>query len=234
MNAVLYTLIPVGTTIGSAILAAHLKLNEQVQSCVQHFAAGIIFAAVATQLLPAVRREPPLAAIVGFLTGIATMMFLRRLSQQTEVDQRAASSAGLIAATMADVLIDGVILGATFTLGAKQGVLLTIALTLGLLFLGLSIAATLSQAGVPLRRIVMTTTAVTLALPVGTTLGAATLQGVSRPVLAAVLAFGSVVLMYLVTEELLVRAHRVQRSAWAMPLFFVAFLMFLVLVELIG
>jgi len=40
--------------------------------------------------------------------------------------------------------------------------------------------------------------------------------------------------MYLVTEELLVRAHKVQRTAWAMPLFFVAFLIFLVLAEAMG
>jgi hypothetical protein len=41
-------------------------------------------------------------------------------------------------------------------------------------------------------------------------------------------------LMYFVTEELLVRAHRVKSSPWAMPLFFVAFLLYLVTEELLG
>jgi hypothetical protein len=40
--------------------------------------------------------------------------------------------------------------------------------------------------------------------------------------------------MYLVTEELLVRAHRVKTSPWAMPLFFGAFLLYLVIEELMG
>ena len=234
MNAVLYTFIPVGAAIGSAVIAAHNRPSERLQSCVQHFAAGIIFAAVATQLLPPVRREPPIVAIVGFLTGITTMMVLRQFSQQIELDHGAGASAGLIAASMADIFIDGVVLGATFTVGAKQGILLTIALTLGLFFLGLSVAATLSQARASRRRIVVTTTIIALAMPIGTGLGAAALQGVSRPVLDTILAFGSVVLMYLVTEELLVRAHKVQRTAWAMPLFFVAFLIFLVLAEVMG
>lgn len=108
------------------------------------------FAAVATQLVPPVRREPPLVAIVGFLAGIAAMIILRQLSRQIELNRGATASAGLIAASMADIFIDGVILGATFTVGTTQGILLTIALTLGLLFLGLSVATTLSQAGASL------------------------------------------------------------------------------------
>jgi ZIP family zinc transporter len=234
MNAILYTLIPVGAAVGSAIIAAHNRPSEQFQSCVQHFAAGIIFAAVATQLVPPVRNEPPLVAIGGFLAGIATMMLLRQLSQRMELSQYATTSAGFIAASMSDVFIDGVVLGATFIVGTKQGVLLTIALTLSLFFLGLSVAVTLSQAGMSRRGIVARTTIIALSMPVGTALGAASLQSVSSAWRGAVLAFGSVVLMYLVTEELLVRAHKVQRAAWAMPLFFVGFLIFLVLVEVMG
>ncbi|MGB8204372.1 MAG: ZIP family metal transporter [Candidatus Baltobacteraceae bacterium] len=137
-------------------------------------------------------------------------------------------------ASTIDVLVDGVIVGATFTLGLRQGVLLTAALTLGLLFLGLSVATTLRQANMSRTRIVVITGGIALAMPLGTALGAVVLRGTSAPVPALVLAFGSVVLMYLVTEELLVKAHQVARSAWAMPLFFVAFLMYLVIEELFG
>ena len=71
-------------------------------------------------------------------------------------------------------------------------------------------------------------------MPIGTALAPHHFQGVSPPVRdPPLLAFGSVVLMYLVTEELLVRAHKVPRAAWAMPLF-LAFLIFLVLVEVMG
>jgi ZIP family zinc transporter len=75
---------------------------------------------------------------------------------------------------------------------------------------------------------------IALAMPVGTAIGVTTLRNVTAPVLATVLAFGAVVLMYLVTEELLVRAHRVKTSPWAMPLFFGAFLLYLVIEELMG
>lgn len=48
----------------------------------------------------------------------------------------------------ADILIDGLVLGAAFTLGRKQGALLTVVLTMGLVFLGPSVVSALSQAGV--------------------------------------------------------------------------------------
>ena len=85
-------------------------------------------------------------------------------------------------------------------------------------------------------RIIVITGGIALAMPLGAAIGTVVLRGTSAPVLASVLAFGSVVLvlMYLVTEELLVKAHQVTRLAWAMPLFFVAFLMYLVIEELFG
>jgi ZIP family zinc transporter len=126
------------------------------------------------------------------------------------------------------------ILGATFALGTKQGILLTVALAVGLLFLSLSVATTLRQANVAHRAIVLTVGLISLALPLGAAGGAILLRHADASMLAAVLAFGAVVLMYVVTEELLVRAHRVRSSQWAMPLFFASFLAYLVIVQMLG
>jgi len=48
------------------------------------------------------------------------------------------------------------------------------------------------------------------------------------------LAFGAVVLMYLVTEELLVEAHKAAETAWAPSVFFVGFFVYLVIAKLFG
>ena len=213
--------------LAGATLIAFRKPSERLQSDVQHFAAGIIFGAAALELLPPIRQQAPIVAITGFLVGVVTMAASRHLSQKIDDERNdGARASGLIVAAAIDVLIDGVILGATFTLGARQGNLLTIALALGLLFLGLSVATTLRQAGIPPARIIAITGAIVLAMPIGAALGATTLRDATAPVVATVLAFGAVVLMYLVTEELLVRAHRVKSSPWAMPLFFAAFLLY--------
>jgi hypothetical protein len=42
-------------------------------SYIQHFAAGVVFAAVAAKLLPDLHDEAPIWVIVGFAIGVATM-----------------------------------------------------------------------------------------------------------------------------------------------------------------
>ena len=232
--AVVYTIIPVSIAVCGAVLTATRPPSEQLQSSVQHVAAGIIFAAVALELLPPIRGESPFVAAIGFSIGILAMMLLRSVGKSFRNGVTASQTRGFAAAAALDVLIDGVILGATFTLGTKQGVLLTAALAGGLLFLSISVATTLSQANVARRMIILTVGLIALAMPVGAAGGAILLRHAGASALTAVLAFGAVALMYVVTEELLVRAHRVRSSQWAMPLFFLAFLAYLVLVEVIG
>ena len=162
------------------------------------------------------------------------MVALRSVTKSFQSGVAAGRSQGFVAASALDVLIDGFLLGATFKLGMKEGILLTVALTLGLLFLSLSVATTLSQAKISRPLIVLAMGGIALAMPLGAALGAIALRNAGPSTLAAILAFGAVVLMYMVTEELLVRAHRVRSSLWAMPLFFLAFLAYLIIDEMIG
>jgi ZIP family zinc transporter len=67
----------------------------------------------------------------------------------------------------------------------------------------------------------------------GTALGVLLLSGVSTTVLAGVLAFGAVAFMYLATEELLVEAHAEGETSLGSVGYFVGFLLYLVLAELI-
>jgi ZIP family zinc transporter len=97
---------------------------------VQHFAAGVVFAAAAIELLPKVLKEDPWVAIGGFAVGIAVMFGMRAVTER-------------LGATAVDFAIDGVILGAGFAAATTTGLLLTIALTIEYLFVGLSLSAAL-------------------------------------------------------------------------------------------
>lgn len=59
------------------------------------------------------------------------------------------------------------------------------------------------------------------------TLGVSMLIGTSKPVMVAVLGFGAVVLMYLVTEELLVKAREQGDTAFGSATSFIGFLCYL-------
>ncbi|GAB3683718.1 ZIP family metal transporter [Salinisphaera aquimarina] len=230
VQPLLYTLIPVAAAALSGAVAAVRVPGEQATSAVQHLAAGVVFAAAAIELVPGVLHSAPLPAIIGFALGIVVMFALRHLSDAAErrAERRGLPlSIGLIVTIGIDFFIDGVVLGAGFTNDSQTGILLTIAITLEYLFVGLSVAATL-----PTRApwaLIALPTGLALFTIGGTALGVAMLTGASKPVTAAVLAFGAVVFMYLVTEELLVKAHEQGDTAFGSATFFVGFLCYLLI-----
>jgi zinc transporter, ZIP family len=127
----------------------------------------------------------------------------------------------------------GAIVGIGFAAGAKEGMLLTIALTIELLFLSLSVAATLSDAKESRLKVWAITVAIALLLPIGATMGVVLLAGISGELLAGFFAFGLVALLYLVTEELLVEAHETPDTPFTTAIFFVGFLLLIAIEEIL-
>lgn len=238
-NAVALTLIPVAATAVGSAGAALRPPGPRLTSAIQHLAAGIVFAAVALELLPPVRERSAYVAIIGFGVGIAAMTLLKRATDRLEGSRGTTTAGanalpvGLLVTTAIDVFIDGIVLGAGFAAGRREGVLLTIALTLELLFLGLALAGAVASRSGRLVTVGLGV-GVGLLLTAGTVVGLLILGNASVDVLDAALAFGAVALMYLVTEELLTEAHEVQETPWATALFFVGFLAYLLAAEAVG
>lgn len=236
LQPLLYTLIPVAAAALSGVVATIRIPGEQTTSAVQHLAAGVVFAAAAIELVPGVVHSAPIPAIVGFAAGIVIMFVLRYASEVAERRVGHGSSGlalGLIATTGIDFLIDGVVLGAGFASDdGNTGLLLTIGVTLEYLFVGLSVAA-----AVPTQApwiLIALPTGLALLTVGGAAIGIAALNGAPQPVMAAVLGFGAVVFMYLVTEELLVKAHEQGETAFGSATFFVGFLCYLLIEQAIG
>lgn len=235
-RAVLFSLIPVAAAGVSGTVAALRPPGRRVTSGIQHFAAGVVFAAAAIELLPGVLRQEPWVAIVGFTAGIVVMFTFRGISsalEQRRHDDAPALPVGLAVATGVDFLVDGLVLGAGFAAGGATGVLLSVALAIEYLFVGLSLSAAMS--GAASRTLTAAApTALSLLTVAGTAVGAALLASASPALLAGVLAFGAVAFMYLATEELLVEAHEQGETALGSVGFFVGFLIYLLLDELVG
>lgn len=237
VTALAYTAVPVTAAGVAGLIASLHRPGPRVTSALQHFAAGVVFAAAAIELIPKVLMQAPEVAIGGFAAGIAVMFGLRALTTRVEArheaQARSGIALGLIAATGMDFLIDGGVLGAGFSAGRSTGLLLTIAITIEYLFVGLSVASTMGTA-VSRRVVAATPLGLSLLTVVGAAFGIALLGGVTTTVLAGVLAFGAVVFMYLVTEQLLVEAHRRGETAPGSVTYFVGFLIYLVLQEILG
>lgn len=233
---------PVTAAAVGASVAAYRRPGPKLTSGVQHFAAGVVFAAVAGEVLPDLRREGRLPVVViGFAVGVALLLALGAYGRRVEAaNERRANSAagalplGLLAAVGIDLVIDGLLVGLGVTLGANQGLILTVALTIEILFLGVAVCAELLDLGLSRTRAAGVAGGLGLATAVGAVGGAALLGSASKTVLAGVLAFGAAALLYLVVEELLVEAHEEAETPLLGAMFFLGFLGLYVLAELGG
>ncbi|WP_153505081.1 ZIP family metal transporter [Cumulibacter manganitolerans] len=241
---------PVMAGAAGATVAVWKVPGPRLISGIQHFAAGVVVAALAGELLPDLRHEGNLGwAVAGFATGVALVLALAAYSRRLDQGQgsrRPQTTAerpdlipvsqgvpvGFLAAVAIDLVIDGVLIGLGVRLGSTQGVILTIALTLEILFLSLSLAAELVDRGLPRRRSALICVGLTLCTALGAVGAAAALGGVGPAVLAFMLAFGAAALLYLAVEELLVEAHEQTETTLLSAMFFAGFLTIYILGEL--
>ncbi len=228
-----YALLPLGATLLGALAALLHLPGPQLRSGMQHFAAGVVFAVAAVELLPdVVASHTPLEVALTFSLGVGLMLGLRVLLPGAEGEVRTEGSQlplALLGAVAIDVFIDGLLLGIGFALGAKAGRLLALALTLEALSLGLATTLALMEVNTRRRAILLTMLGVGLLFVIGGVFGAAGLSGLSAHALSLVLAFALAALLFLVTEELLVEAHETPDVPYVTALFFAGFVLFLVL-----
>ncbi|GEM71461.1 MULTISPECIES: ZIP family metal transporter [Sphingomonas] len=219
-------LIPSVAVIAAGIIGALASLPTVWRSAVQHFAAGIVFAAIATEIVPGVMHAGiPGAALAGFAAGVAAMFAMRSLAARLERGSEGkAFPLGFVAAVSIDCVIDGIVIGTGFAAGAREGVLIVAALALEMFFLGLTAADTIRATGARITRVVAVCVGLALVLGASALIGYSLLVGAPAAIVTTLLAFGCAALLYLVTEELLVRAHEHGETTLVTSLFFLGFM----------
>lgn len=197
--------------------------THQTRSLIQHFAAGVVLAALAVEVLPEIGREhaPGWVLIVSFALG-GVLMYLMKLWTIHLEHQAKAINYGLISATFVDVAIDGLIIGAGFAASHETGWVLALGLSVELLFLGLALMSdTFKGWRVLVMSILLGATVLAFSM-----LGYQLLAGVSTSIISGILAFGVAALLYLVTDELLIEAHVVEEKPSSTLWLFTGFLIF--------
>jgi ZIP family zinc transporter len=230
LQVLAYSSLPAAAAIIGAIIASFRTPTPAVRSYVQHLAAGVVFSVVAVELLPDImgRQGAYVQVIVGFAVGVASMLAVKALSHRLE-ERGDENSLGLLVGVAIDILLDGFLIGVSFAAGTQEGRLLAFALTLELLSLGLAVATALGRNEQNRSRVILSTALLFLTIIVGALLGSALLQFISGSLLEVFLSFGLAALLYLVTEELLVEAHKAPETPAATGMFFAGFLVFLLL-----
>ncbi|ULE35720.1 ZIP family metal transporter [Mycobacterium sp. IDR2000157661] len=214
---------PVVTGIVGGVVAVLRSPRPAVVSGVQHFAAGVVMAAVAGEVLPQLRERGPLWLIViGFAAGVALLVGMRQFEGEDSSDSGLPVSFLVVVAI--DLFIDGLLVGTGAAVSTKTAMIIAIALTVEVLFLCLSVALRLTGSGVSRLTTVALIGLLTLSVALGAILGALLLGDAGPALLGLVLAFAAAALLWLVVEELLVEAHETPDRPWMAAMFFVGFL----------
>jgi len=228
MSPWLTMMIPAVVAAFGGMLAVFWNPSHHTRSLIQHFAAGVVLAALAVEVLPELGREhaPAWVLIASFVFGGILMYLMKlwsiRLEEQSEHSGVNALNYGLIAATFIDVAVDGFIIGAGFAAGGNTGLILALGLSVELLFLGLSLVSDTIKGW----KVVVMTLSLSAVVLTCTVLGNYLLSGASTSLISAILAFGVAALLYLVTDELLVEAHVIEEKPSSTLWLFAGFLVF--------
>jgi zinc transporter, ZIP family len=212
-------LVPVAVIVLGGCAAVLRPQGRPLISAFQHFAAGVVFSAVAIELLPRLHEiDQPLPMVAGFVAGVLAMMASRRWFE----------AAGALVPTAVDLFIDGLLIAIGLAAGTFGGMLLLAGLTVEGLSLGLASAPALVRQGAGNLKAIAIMGGLGLMILLGATAGYAVI-GTSPPLLAAILGFGVAALLYLVTEDLLLEAHATSDTPAITATFFLGFLIPLVL-----
>ena len=229
-----YTAIPAVLMAIGSIIAWFKQPGPKLTSIVQHFAGGVVIAAVAAELVPKIIHHPSqwfvaLGFAVGIIVMFATNWFAETITKSNSTKHKL--PLGMILAVAVDVFIDGLLIGVAFLASKESGIIIAFALTLEVFFLGISTTASMTKRKVKKNLGIAIMIAIALLIPIGALLGFSIVSQLSNTSHIAILAFGTAALLYLVTEELLTEAHEVPETRMATLSFFVGFLIILLIAQ---
>lgn len=215
----------VAAGIVGGIVVRFWEPEDEWRSTIQNFAAGLLSAIIAVDLLPQVRTDgEPLLVLAGFAAGGILMIGVNAFAERLEQRRDDGLPFGLAIAAGIDTIIDGLIIGVGFAASDELGLLLVAALSIELSVLTFSVAAEFRDNGASSLVTVGITSGIAMMIAVGAISGWLIFGGMAPATIAIVLAFASAALLYLVTEELLLKAHNSARTTQTVTSFFLGFL----------
>jgi zinc transporter, ZIP family len=227
-----YVLLATGAGFAGGLVALFWSPKSKARSAIQHFAAGAVLAAVASNVVPEAERLGTIQGILGGLAAGGLMMLgLKWLVVRLERKEKRGSKQpiGLAAAAAVDTLVDGALIGAGFSINPQLGVLLAFALATELFSLTLSVGVEFRTSQVKGWQSLAVTSGIAILQLVGAFGAGILLEGASEAVIAVVLAFGAAALIYLIAEELLVETIEAEDSLFPTATLFSGFLLLLAL-----
>jgi zinc transporter, ZIP family len=217
----IFIAIPAIALLLGALISLYKKPSDTMSCAIQHLAGGIVFAAVAVELVPSLIKTnvSAIAVATGFVIGVILMLSVDQFDEEKmTADNKFPTTLALAIAL--DVFIDGLLIGISFISSQKIGIVISIALAIEISFLGLSLSIELPKRASSVLLVIL----LAVCILVGGVLGYTIVSQLPTVWQTGILAFGVAALLYLAAEELLVRAHQLPDGRFPTAMFFVGFL----------
>lgn len=228
-NTYFWLALPAIVMLLGGILTAFWHPSKTLVALVQHFAAGIILAALTVEVFPEMRNASiaPTMLIGSFSVGVLFMYGIKILGEHLEANRESQAiqqqfNYGFVITVFIDAALDGITIGAGFAAGEKVGFALALGLSVEMLFLGMSLISDTIKGA----RVIRITIGLSLTILMSALLGYYFLSHTSSITIAIALAFSAAALLYLVTEELLIEAHKCEEKPYSMLVLFGGFIGF--------
>jgi ZIP family zinc transporter len=211
------------TTLG-APLAERVAVSQRVLSAALQFAAGVLTALVALTLMPpAVRGGEPLVIALAFFLGGAVFVVFDTISARKRAARPssagAAPSLGLYLGILADMFIDGAVIGIGASLTLSGGLLLALGITVSTFPLAFVTTTLAKNQGVPAEQRRLLAILYFVCLMGGAVLSYTLLRNQPEALRLAIIAFAAGFLLTTVTQSLIPEANREGEPSFAGILF---------------
>ena len=202
-----------GIIIGG-VIGSFIKPDPKLLTSFRSLAAGIVIAAVSTELIPEVAEvegwKNRLGVLLGIVIGAGALIGIRSILNKYEKAGKSKSIQWEMVTSIAiDFFIDAVLIGMAMTVlsgeASNAGLVIAISLGIEMLLVTFSLADTMNSGGVSRLKIMGICAGLLAIVTVGAIVGyitASKFKGTSP--YYAMLAFGVAALLWLVVEELLV------------------------------
>ncbi|NGX45061.1 MAG: hypothetical protein K940chlam2_00201 [Chlamydiae bacterium] len=229
LDSFLFSCLPAVFLLIGAVIASLFTPNKVVKSVVQHFASGVVFAAVAVELIPLMLTgEANWTIVFGFIIGVFLVLGLHSLAHRVKKSKwRSKIPYSMTAAIGIDLFLDGLLIGVAFIAGETAVALIAISLSACAFFLAFALMGKLKKVNLLPKWGLML--ALAILLPLGAMVGQTLIITLPVTWYYEILAFGIAALLYLALEELFIDAHEEIHGGWICSAFFLGFLAILLL-----
>lgn len=218
MEALLYSALAGGVTaFGAVIVMLFGSPGDKILSALLGFAAGIMLAISAFDLLPeSLNFGGKSFAVTGFLIGVGLMYLVDSLVPHSHVDGSSESTENnqvlrtgylIFLGIALHNLPEGIAIGAGLEASPELGLYITISIGLHNIPEGMATAGPLHSGGVSSLKTFLLTLSAGMMTPIGTALGLAVFS-VSPVLVGTGLAIAAGAMVYIVSDELIPTSHK--------------------------